>query len=35
MYAELAYFDGYAFQHIAAWQEARRLERLRAWRPVR
>lgn len=28
-YAEASYFDGYAFQHIAAWQEMRRLQRLR------
>jgi hypothetical protein len=26
MYAELSYFGGYHFQHIADWQEARRLE---------
>lgn len=26
-YAEASYFDGYAFQHIAAWQENRRLRR--------
>jgi hypothetical protein len=29
MYAELSYFGGYHFQHIADWQEARRLERIR------
>lgn len=29
-YAEWSYFDGYAFQHIAAWQEAKRLKRIRA-----
>jgi hypothetical protein len=29
MYAELSYFDGYHFQHIAAWQEAQRLASLR------
>lgn len=28
MYAELSYFDGYHFQHIAAWEEQRRLARL-------
>lgn len=28
-YAEWSYFDGYAFQHIAAWQEANRLKRIR------
>lgn len=28
-YAEWSYFDGYAFQHIAAWQESRRIERIR------
>lgn len=28
-YAEWSYFDGYAFQHIAAWQEAERLKRIR------
>lgn len=29
MYAELSYFDGYHFQHIAAWQEQQRLARIR------
>lgn len=28
-YAEASYFDGYAFQHIAAYLENRRLKRLR------
>ena len=28
-YAEWSYFDGYAFAHIAAWQEANRLKRIR------
>ena len=28
-YAEAAYFDGAAFQHIAAWQERQRLTRIR------
>lgn len=28
-YSEASYFDGYAFQHIAAWQEANRLARIR------
>jgi hypothetical protein len=28
-YAELTYFDGYHFSHIAAWQDHRRLERKR------
>lgn len=27
-YSEASYFDGYAFQHIAAWQEAKRLARI-------
>lgn len=27
MYAELSYFDGYAFAHIAAWQDQKRLQR--------
>lgn len=30
MYSELAYFDGHHFAHIAAWQEERRLARIRA-----
>lgn len=29
LYAEAAYFDGYAFQHIAAWEEHKRLTRIR------
>jgi hypothetical protein len=28
-YAEWSYFDGYAFQHIAAWQDHKRLQRIR------
>jgi hypothetical protein len=28
-YAEASYFDGYAFQHIAAYFEAKRIERKR------
>lgn len=28
-YAEWSYFDGYAFAHIAAYQEAARLKRIR------
>lgn len=28
-YSEAAYFDGYHFQHIADWQEAKRLARIR------
>lgn len=28
-YSEASYFDGYAFQHIADWQEAKRLARIR------
>lgn len=28
MYAELSYFDGAHFQHIADWQEHKRLKRL-------
>lgn len=28
MYSELAYFEGYAFQHIAAWEEHKRLKRI-------
>lgn len=28
MYAELSYFDGYHFQHIADYLEHRRIERL-------
>lgn len=30
IYAEASYFDGYHFQHIAAWQDHKRLERIRA-----
>lgn len=30
MYSELAYFEGYAFQHIAAFEEHKRLQRIRA-----
>lgn len=29
-YAEASYFDGYAYQHIAEWQEMRRLQGIRA-----
>lgn len=29
MYAEASYFDGYHFQHIAAYEEEKRLERIR------
>lgn len=29
MYAELSYFDGYHFQHIAAFDEHKRLQRIR------
>lgn len=28
-YAEWSYFDGFHFAHIAAWQEAERLKRIR------
>jgi hypothetical protein len=28
MYAELSYFDGYHFQHLADWQEVQRLKRI-------
>lgn len=28
MYAEASYFDGYHFQHIAAWEEQKRLKRI-------
>jgi hypothetical protein len=28
MYAELSFFEGYHFQHIADWQEQRRLAHL-------
>lgn len=28
-YAEWSYFEGYHFQHIAAWQENLRLKRIR------
>lgn len=27
-YAEAAYFGGFAFQHIAAWEESKRLARI-------
>lgn len=30
LYAEAAYFDGVHVAHIAAWEEHRRLQRLRA-----
>lgn len=33
-YAEASYFDGYAFQHIAAYYEERRIKRL-AWQARR
>lgn len=29
LYAEASYFDGYHFQHIAAWEEHKRIERIR------
>lgn len=29
MYSEMAYFDGYAFAHIAAFEEHKRLQRIR------
>lgn len=29
LYSEASYFDGYAFQHIAAWEEHKRLTRIR------
>jgi predicted flap endonuclease-1-like 5' DNA nuclease len=29
-YSEAAYFGGFHFQHIAAWQEQQRLERIDA-----
>jgi hypothetical protein len=28
-YGEWSYFDGYAFAHIAAWQDEQRLRRIR------
>lgn len=28
-YSEASYFDGYAFQHIAAYEEAKRIARIR------
>ena len=31
MYAELSYFDRFAFSHIAAWEERQRLERKRIY----
>jgi len=27
-YSEASYFDGYHFQHIAAWEEERRLKNI-------
>lgn len=30
MYAELSYFDGYHFAHIAAYEERKRLDRITA-----
>lgn len=30
LYSEASYFDGYHFQHIAAWQDHLRLRRLQA-----
>lgn len=29
-YAELSYFDGYHFRHIAEWEELRRLKNIRS-----
>lgn len=29
LYSEASYFDGYHFQHIAAWEDHNRLERIR------
>lgn len=29
-YSEMAYFEGYHFQHIADWLEQKRIERIRA-----
>lgn len=29
LYAEASYFDGYHFQHIAAYEEHKRIERIR------
>lgn len=29
IYSEASYFDGYHFQHIAEWEEQRRLKRIR------
>ena len=29
LYSEAAYFDGYHFRHIAAWEDHRRVQRLR------
>lgn len=29
MYSEMAYFDGNACQHVAAWEEHKRLPRIR------
>ena len=30
LYAEAAYFDGVPVAHVAAWEEHRRLQRIRA-----
>lgn len=30
IYSEASYFDGYAFAHIAAWEDHRRIQRKRA-----
>lgn len=29
MYSEAAYFDGHPCKHVADWEEAKRIERLR------
>lgn len=29
LYSEASYFDGYHFQHIAAYEEHKRIERIR------
>jgi len=29
IYAEASYFDGYHFQHIVAWEDHKRLERIK------
>jgi hypothetical protein len=32
-YAELSYFENYAFSHVAAWQDQERLRKItKAWR---